>query len=519
MKDTNGQKSTRLPKSELKAHKSELEKKIFFSDIQLLISLIGLSILVSLSIYTGKGILSFSGYILVSLFLLYIFYRDILRYRPAYIENQKFLLAIATLLVTTLGISRIAEYLFMAMSKGLGVTYSDTHLYLLPLPAGAMLAALLFDFHTAIVFAFVVSLLSGLWLEDPGFSIYFFIGSLVASFSILNSKRRSSILKAGAIVGAVNSIVAGSFLLSKAMILNEISIYTLGFSFMSGFIVSASVFLLLPVFEYLFNITSDISLVELLDVDHPLMKALMRDAPGTYHHSVIVANLVEAAAENLRINKLLARVGAYYHDIGKIKMPHYFIENQIGESRHESITPHMSTIVLISHAKDGAELARQYKLPEPVIDIIREHHGNSLITYFYEKAKASGKEVKEEDYKYPGPKPGTKEAALIMMADAVEAASRVLQDPSPARISSLVEKIINRIITEGQLDECDFTFKEIRQIKDSFIHTLTGIFHKRINYPGFRFDEEDTDKKVPEETLQSQDLEKRSAEPVKPSQT
>lgn len=503
MKDTNGLKNSRPP-----------EKNPLLISRKNLISLIGTAILISLSIYTGKGVFLFGGHILVSIFLLYIFYRDILRYKPSYIENTRILLALACLLIITLLISRFSGYLFMAMAKGLAVTYKDAHTYLLPIPAGAMLATLLFDFHTAMVFSFIISLFSGLWLEDPAFSIYFFIGSLVASFGILNSKKRSSILKAGFIVSAVNLIIAASFLFSKAAIFNAASVYILGFAFLSGFVVVAFVFLMLPIFEYLFNITSDISLIELLDVDHPLMKALMTNAPGTYHHSVIVANLVEAASENLRINKLLARVGAYYHDIGKLKMPHYFVENQIGENRHENITPHMSSLVLIAHAKEGAELARQYKLPQTVIDVIRQHHGDSLITYFYEKAKASGEEVKEEDYKYPGPKPKTKEAALIMMADAVEASSRVLTDPSPARISSLVERITGRIIMEGQLDECELTFKEIREIKNSFIHTLTGIFHKRINYPGFRFDEKDIDKKDLQEKGPSPIIEKRSLEPA-----
>ncbi len=484
MKDTNGQKnSTRFEK-----------KPPFYIDKKEFLSLFGLSVLVSLSIYTNKGPLSFISYTFISLFLLYIFYRDIFRYKPSYITNEKTLLAIATLLITTLIFSRLSEYLFIAMMRGLDVSYRQAPFFLLPIPTGAMLATLLFDFHTAIVFSFIISLLSGLWLEEPFFSIYFFIGSLVASFSILNSKKRSSILKGGFFVGLINLTVAFLYLLSKDLILNSFLLPVAGFAFMSGLVVSAFVFLLLPLFEFIFNITTDISLVELLDVDHPLMKALMRDAPGTYHHSVIVANLVEAAAENIKVNKLLARVGAYYHDIGKVKMPHYFVENQIGENRHEHITPHMSSLVLISHTKDGSELARQYKLPQAIIDIIQQHHGDSLITFFYEKAKAAGETVDESDYKYPGPKPRTKEAALIMMADAIEASSRVLTEPSPARIASLVEKIIGRIIMEGQLDECDFTFKEIAEIKNSFIHTLTGIFHKRINYPGFKFDGNDSDK-------------------------
>jgi len=483
MKDTNGQKSSRPEKG-----------NPLSIDRRYAIALTGISILVSLSIYTGKGPLSFVGYSFISLFLLYIFYRDILRYKPAYISKERIMLAIATLIVTSLAFSRFSEYLFWAMSEGLGVSYKEAHLFLVPLPAGAMLAILLFDFHTAIVFSFITSLLSGLWLDEPFFPIYFFIGSLVGAFSMLNTRRRSSILKGGFLVGLINLVVAVAFLLSKSLIISSTFFHVIGFAFMSGFVVSAIVYLLLPLFEYLFKIPSDISLVELLDVDHPLMKALMTNAPGTYHHSVIVANLVEAAAENIKVNKLVARVGAYYHDIGKIKKPHYFVENQTGESRHEYITPHMSSLVLIAHTKEGADLAREYNLPETIIDIIQQHHGDSLITYFYEKARSQGEDVNESDYKYPGPKPTSKEAALIMMADAVEAASRVLVEPSPARIVSLVEKIIGRIIMEGQLDECDFTFKEIAEIKKSFIHTLTGIFHKRINYPGFRFDKDDSDK-------------------------
>lgn len=492
MRDTNGLKNNKLNK------KTKKEDNNFFIDKRYIISISGLSIITSLCIYTGKGPFPFIGYTIVAFFLLYIFYRDLLRYKPIHIENEKTMLAIATLIIVTLLVGRLSEYLFMAMARGFEISYKEAHMFFLPIPSGAMLATLLFDFHTAIVFSFILSLLSGLWLEEPFLTLYFFIGSLVAAFSIIDAKKRSHIIKAGFAVAIVNLLIAVAYLISKDLLFHSVSFNIASFSFMAGFVVSAVVFLMLPVFEYAFGITTDISLVEFLDVDHPLMRAMMTNAPGTYHHSVIVANLVEAAAENIKVNKLLARIGAYYHDIGKVKMPYYFVENQTGESKHEHISPHMSRLVLISHTKDGAELARQYRLPQIIIDIIQQHHGDSLITFFYEKAKASGEDVKIEDYKYPGPKPRTKEAALVMMADAVEGASRVLTEPSPARLSSLVEKIVGRIIMEGQLDECDFTFREIREIKNSFIHTLTGIFHKRINYPGFRFDEEDIHKEYAE---------------------
>jgi hypothetical protein len=269
------------------------------------------------------------------------------------------------------------------------------------------------------------------------------------------------------------------------------------FSALGGMSVAAIVSLILPVVEYIFKVTTDISLLELLDLNQPLMKNLMVSAPGTYHHSVIVGNLAESAAEIVGANPLLARVSAYYHDIGKIKMPDYFVENQSSAvSRHEKLTPHMSSMIITNHVKEGLELAREFKLPEPIIDIIEQHHGTMLISYFYQKAKetaGNGPPV-EEDYRYHGPKPQSRVAALVMMADGVEAASRVLTDPTPARIASLVDRIINHIFLEGQLDECELTLKDIYEIKKRFTYILTGIFHKRVDYPGFDFSNEGLDK-------------------------
>jgi hypothetical protein len=203
-----------------------------------------------------------------------------------------------------------------------------------------------------------------------------------------------------------------------------------------------------------------------------------------------VGNLVEAAAEAVGVNPLLARVSSYYHDIGKIKMPEYFVENQsMSASKHDKLTPHMSSMIITNHVKEGVELAKQHKLPQSIIDIISQHHGNALITYFYQKAKEldQGQSPSMDEYKYPGPKPQTRVAALVMMADAVEASSRVLTDPTPARLSALVDKIINHVFLDGQLDECELTLKDISEIKKRFTYILTGIFHKRIDYPGFDF--------------------------------
>src|SRR5208282_5556960 len=218
----------------------------------------------------------------------------------------------------------------------------------------------------------------------------------------------------------------------------------------------------------------------------PLMHNLMIAAPGTYHHSIIVGNLAESAAEAVGANPLLARVTACYHDIGKMRMPEYFVENQTNSTnKHEKLTPHMSSMILISHVKDGVELARQYKMPKPIADIIQQHHGTSLITYFYQKALEQTKDglPLREDYRYPGPKPQTRVAAIVMMADAVEAASRALAEPTPARISALVDKIINHIFLDVQIDECELSLKDISEIKKRFTYILTSIFHRRIEYP------------------------------------
>jgi putative nucleotidyltransferase with HDIG domain len=356
-----------------------------------------------------------------------------------------------------------------------------------------MLVSLLFDFHTAITFSFAVSLLTGLWLQDASFTVYAFVGSITAAFSVIRCKKRSGILKGGGFIIAANVITLIIILLFRGELFTIKAPPAILFSALCGMSVAAVVSLILPVIEYFFKVTTDISLLELLDLNQPLMKNLMVTAPGTYHHSVIVGNLAESAAEIVGANPLLARVSAYYHDIGKIKMPEYFVENQSSTvSKHDKLTPHMSSMIITNHVKEGIELARTYKLPEPIIEIIEQHHGTMLISYFYQKAKereGNGTPA-EQDYRYLGPKPQTRVAALVMMADSVEAASRVLADPTPARIASLVDRIINHIFLEGQLDECELTLKDIHEIKKRFTYILTGIFHKRVDYPGFDFSNE-----------------------------
>ncbi len=248
---------------------------------------------------------------------------------------------------------------------------------------------------------------------------------------------------------------------------------------------------LLPTVEKIFGVETDLSLIELGDPAHPLLQELIRRAPGTYNHSITVASLAEAAAESIGARGLLVRVGAYFHDIGKMLKPGYFIENQSkGDNRHDSLVPAMSTLVIIAHVKDGADLARQNRLPESIIDFIQQHHGTTLVEYFYRQANQKkvqedpdGGALDESSFRYPGPKPQTREAGVLMMADAVESASRVLKEPTPGRIESLVQEISMKRLLDGQFDECGLTLEEVRKIGESLVKSLTAVYHGRVKYP------------------------------------
>ncbi|HVX12851.1 MAG TPA: HDIG domain-containing protein [Pirellulales bacterium] len=258
---------------------------------------------------------------------------------------------------------------------------------------------------------------------------------------------------------------------------------------LAGFLITG----LLPFVEGLFGVLTEISLLELGDVAHPLLQELVRRAPGTYNHSINVASIAEAAAESIGARGLLVRVGAYFHDIGKMLKPHYFVENQgLEESRHDSLVPAMSTLIIIAHIKDGADLARQHRLPQPIIDLIEQHHGTTLVEYFFRRASQQSAtdpdsgDVQESSFRYPGPKPQTVEAAVLMMADTVESASRVLVEPTPSRIESLVEEIAMKKLLDGQFDECGLTLEQLRKIEDSLVKSLTAVYHGRVKYPDQR---------------------------------
>jgi putative nucleotidyltransferase with HDIG domain len=376
---------------------------------------------------------------------------------------------------------------FLAILFSLIIIRSQHTGYIIPLASIAMMLALLLNanaaFITSLALSIYVGIMAGGKLE---LSFMFFIGSAISIYIVRGARRRSQIFFAGGVVSLVNffSIVGMGLLnnLQKEAILREGT-----FGIASGILASFIVIGLLPLFEYIFNLVTNITLLELSDLSHPLLKELTIKAPGTYHHSILVGNLAEDACDGIGANSLLARVGAYYHDIGKTEKAEYFAENEIGTpSKHGKLAPSMSALIITNHSKDGVELAKKHKLNKAVIDFISQHHGTSLIYYFYQRALEkvkSERELKEEEFRYPGPKPQTKETAIVHLADSVEASSRMLSDPTPARIRGLVQKIINNKFIDGQLDECDLTLKDLDKISESFVRVLTGVFHTRLEYP------------------------------------
>jgi len=258
-----------------------------------------------------------------------------------------------------------------------------------------------------------------------------------------------------------------------------------GWGALNAFVAVALAFLLLPPVEMLLGLTSDITLLELSDLNRPLLKRLQLEAPGTYHHSMIVGSLAEAGAEAIGANSLLARVMAYYHDVGKLSKPEYFAENEpaSSRSRHDRLSPSMSTLVVKSHIMEGSEIARKHRLPRAVQAAIPEHHGTMVMAFFYHKALEADPTARREDFSYPGPKPRSKETAILMLADGVEGASRALAEPTPSRIRGLVSRIIDERVQQGQLDECGLTLQELARIREAFFPVLTAIFHVRAPYP------------------------------------
>ncbi len=359
--------------------------------------------------------------------------------------------------------------------------------YFIPIAAIAVVISVLFDFQLAAVVVLITTVLTGIITgNSPSYIFVALISGLFAAYIVSGVSSRSTLTKLGVFV-----FLAVGFLTFTISLLQDLSfrfvlnntIIGLASGFISYYLVAIGA---LPFFEWAFKITTDMSLLELANPNQQILKEMMMKAPGTYNHSIIQGNLAESAAESIGANPILARVGAYYHDIGKIKRPYFFVENNPGkESQHDRINPNLSCLIITSHVKEGVEIAQENKLPQEIIDIIEQHHGTSIVTYFYHKAKQTieKQEVCEIDYRYSGKRPKTKEAALIMLADAVEAAARSMSKPSDSRLKQTIKKIVQSKVDDEQLNESNLTFNDLEKIISSFSKVLTGIYHSRIEYP------------------------------------
>lgn len=361
--------------------------------------------------------------------------------------------------------------------------------YVTPVAAAGMLTAILLDNRLAVITVAVISLFMGLMTGELNFSLAGFIGGVIGVFSVTRLSQRSELVRGGLYTGiaVAISILFIGMIEDQPWRLLLISAPLLGL--FNGLLSSILTNGALPYLESSFGITSSFKLLELSNPSHPLLRKLLLEAPGSYHHSIMVGNLAEAATEEVGGDQLLVRVGALYHDVGKIKRPYFFIENQLsGDNPHDKIAPNLSTLILTSHVKDGGDLAREYKLPQGVIDLVEQHHGTSLVRYFYGKALEGERAdtVNEDDFRYDGPKPQTREAAIVMLADMVEAAVRAQNNPTSGQIEGLVRKLIKDTLMSGQLDECDLTFKDLDTIANAFLRVLSGVFHTRIEYPDIK---------------------------------
>ncbi len=437
----------------------------------------------------GWKALNFTGILILTLFVVFLPYDFSIKNIKKVKLTPRDLLFLGILLILFPLLLKFSYYLAFAVKAVFPFLSVHTLLFLFPLAAAGMFVRIALNSEVVLLFSIVLSIFCSMIIDfSAAFGITVFLMNLLGAELVSRCEKRSRVLWAGLAAGILGGILIAADRMIQGSFLSYATAWGVLFATLGGFVSGIVVLGFTPLIEALFGYTTDVKLLELANLDHPLLKEMILKAPGTYHHSIIVASLAEAAARDIGAHPILVRVGAYYHDIGKIKKPLYFIENQQqGINKHDKLTPSMSSLILISHVKEGIELAKTYHLGKEIIDIIQQHHGTSLIRFFYNKAveAANGQAdgIDEKVFRYPGPKPQTREAGLIMLADAVEATTRSLESPTPARINTIVQETINRIFIDGQLDECELTLKNLHQIADRFRMVLMAIFHHRIDYP------------------------------------
>jgi len=454
--------------------------------------------LVEMEKYRG-GYRLWSNVVALTLFILlfisstYLFASRFVRKFATSVKDAAALAVLAGLAVV---LCRVGEMMASALSEAFPVVPEAAYYFAIPVAATAVMVRILMNSETAVVFASVVSVACAYVLgADLMLAAYFFIGSVASAGALAHAKQRGKVFRAGLVTSLVNVLMVVCLTLIRLSVFGVVAeeatiapLWDIGFALLGGLTVGIIALGLVPVFEAAGFLT-DIKLLELASLDHPLMREMVIKAPGTYHHSVLVGSLSEAGAEAISANALLARVGAYFHDIGKTLKPNYFVENQQDASNvHDRLSPSMSSLIIINHVKEGIELGRQSHLPKEILDIIPQHHGTALIRFFYSKAKEGAEEsgkahVNEEDYRYPGPKPQTRESGIVMLADSVEAATRSLKEPTRHNISTRVQQVINSVVLDGQLDHCPLTLKDLSIVAETFTSVLVGIHHHRVEYP------------------------------------
>lgn len=406
------------------------------------------------------------------------------RTRPDIADSDGKLMLLGSIGIVTL----LLALLMKSFSEGLGPGVA----YLMPISVNAMLIAILLDPKIALLQSVVLTLMVGMATEfvDVSHVMVAIVGSAAAVYMVARIESRTDIYRAGLMVSGVHVVAILAAYLMHAFTLLDLQVWIdAGLGALNGVVVAVVVTGALPLFESLFGIVTPLKLLELSNPNHPLLKKLLVEAPGSYHHTILVANLCEAAAEAIGADQVLARVGAYYHDIGKTKRPYFFVENQFGmENPHDKLPPSLSALIITSHVKDGLEMANEAGLPREIVDFIPEHHGTMLVSYFYYMAsKTGGSEyVLEDDFRYEGPKPRSKETAICMLADGCEASVRAMRQKGPLTVDQIeaqVQLIISDRLKQGQLEECDLTFRHLDTISKTFVKVLSGVHHARIEYP------------------------------------
>jgi len=444
-----------------------------------------ISILEQLGIQRSKSYpLTLVGSAIFVLLTFWLTIEFIRRYYKKIFEDHKLMLLIGLIFILILSITRFLTVIKIGEMPDINALIG----YLAPVAAGSMLIAILLDNRLAYFLTMIMALYVGLLTDGNQlfYTITAFVGGTVGIFQVYRLNQTSDLARSGFYIALANIISILTLSLIGGNVTLNLILVGMIIGAVNGILSAVLMIGALPYLESAFSITSMIKLLELSNPNNELLKKLLMEAPGTYHHSLMVGNLAEAAAEPIGANPLLVRVGAYYHDIGKIKRTDYFVENQRGfDNPHEKIAPALSALIITSHVREGIELAREAHIPQDIIDFIEQHHGTSLAKYFYSRALEEDREgtLSEDTFRYEGPKPQSKEVALVMLADSVEAGVRSLQDPTPDKIKNMVRRIIQDKLNDGQLESCDLTFKDLDVIANSFCKSLEGLYHKRIEYP------------------------------------